>query len=275
MTAPDAALVRRLEALFASTGADCADGMAAQLPDAGARWKHLGPGTVTFTGRGFFASRVTGLGVDGPVDPALLDEGESFLRSCGAPVEVSIPTTADPSFVALLADRGYVVRWLRNLYARPLTPEDATIARSEVPAAVRVRAVAEPAGEEGDVWNETIVAGFGGDAAATERQRVWNRMVLRRPGVTTMVATVDGVPAGGAAVVVRDRIADLFSMTTRTEARNRGVQGALIRARVALAAEHGCEVAVVSADAGSVSARNLERHGFALAYVHLGLVRPA
>jgi hypothetical protein len=48
--------------------------------------------------------------------------------------------------------------------------------------------------------------------------------------------------------------------------RRRGLQSALIRARMRYAAEHGCDLAMLVAEPGSHSQRNAERRGFRIAY---------
>jgi GNAT superfamily N-acetyltransferase len=56
--------------------------------------------------------------------------------------------------------------------------------------------------------------------------------------------------------------------------RRRGVQRALIEARLAVAARAGCELAIVTADPGSSSARNVERTGFQLICNHVDMRAP-
>jgi hypothetical protein len=58
--------------------------------------------------------------------------------------------------------------------------------------------------------------------------------------------------------------------------RRRGLQGALLQERMRYAAEHGCDLAMMVAEAGSNSQRNAERKGFRVAYTRLKwkLVQP-
>jgi hypothetical protein len=51
--------------------------------------------------------------------------------------------------------------------------------------------------------------------------------------------------------------------------RRRGLQGALLQERMRYAAEHGCGLAMMVAEAGSNSQRNAERKGFRVAYTRL------
>ena len=63
-----------------------------------------------------------------------------------------------------------------------------------------------------------------------------------------------------------DGVAGLFGAGTRLPHRNLGIQHALISARLAAAAEAGCDLAAVDTEPGSESQRNVERLGFRLGY---------
>ena len=51
--------------------------------------------------------------------------------------------------------------------------------------------------------------------------------------------------------------------------RRRGAQAALLHARLAFAAEQGCDLAMMGAAPGSASQRNAERQGFRIAYTRV------
>jgi GNAT superfamily N-acetyltransferase len=55
--------------------------------------------------------------------------------------------------------------------------------------------------------------------------------------------------------------------------RRRGVQSALLHARLAQARQAGCDLAVVTTQPGSKSQENVQRAGFELLYVRAVLVR--
>ena len=60
---------------------------------------------------------------------------------------------------------------------------------------------------------------------------------------------------------------------TASEFRGRGLQIALLRARLAAAAEAGCEYAVVVTQGGTTSQRNCERLGFRVAYSKVTVIK--
>jgi hypothetical protein len=91
--------------------------------------------------------------------------------------------------------------------------------------------------------------------------------------VRLFLARVGAEPAGAGALWIDGEVAALFSTATRTPFRRRGVHGALLHARLAAAIAAGCEWATVQTVPGSDSQRNVERHGFAVAYTKPTLAR--
>jgi GNAT superfamily N-acetyltransferase len=61
-------------------------------------------------------------------------------------------------------------------------------------------------------------------------------------------------------------VALLAGAATVPEMRRRGLQTALIEARMQYAADHGCDLLMIVAEPGSQSQCNAERNGFRVAY---------
>jgi GNAT superfamily N-acetyltransferase len=76
---------------------------------------------------------------------------------------------------------------------------------------------------------------------------------LHLPRVNLQLSLHDGVALFGGAA-------------TTPELRRRGLQSALLQARMRYAFDHGCDLAAMAAEAGSGSKRNAERKGFRIAY---------
>jgi MOSC domain-containing protein YiiM/GNAT superfamily N-acetyltransferase len=76
------------------------------------------------------------------------------------------------------------------------------------------------------------------------------------------IAELDGKPVGNGSLHIGARTGWLRGALVAPEARGRGIQKALIAARVRAAAEAGCHLVGASAEPDEVSARNLERMGF-------------
>ena len=94
-------------------------------------------------------------------------------------------------------------------------------------------------------------------------------------GARCYLAWRDGVIAGGASVRMADGIAHFTGAATVPVHRRRGVQTALLSARLADAAAAGCDIAVITTAPGSVSQQNVQRQGFDLLYTRAVLVRHA
>jgi GNAT superfamily N-acetyltransferase len=72
---------------------------------------------------------------------------------------------------------------------------------------------------------------------------------------------------------MRDGVATLFSTSTHPNYRRRGVQAALIRTRLAHAAQAGCDIAIVTTSPGSDSQRNVQRYGFDVSYTRVTMTK--
>ncbi|MDQ3256840.1 MAG: GNAT family N-acetyltransferase, partial [Acidobacteriota bacterium] len=77
--------------------------------------------------------------------------------------------------------------------------------------------------------------------------------------------------AGGGCVLISEGVALLSGTSVLPEFRSRGIQSALIRARLVYSAAHGCDIATVGTTPGSSSERNVQRHGFRVAYTRVKL----
>jgi ribosomal protein S18 acetylase RimI-like enzyme len=87
------------------------------------------------------------------------------------------------------------------------------------------------------------------------------------------VALREGVIAGGASFRMAEGVAQLTGAATAPRHRRRGVQSALLSARLADAAAAGCDIAVVTTQPASKSQENVQRRGFDLLYTRAVLVK--
>ncbi len=271
MTAPislaDVALARRLERAEALGCVDYARAMAALGTPGETEVEPLAGGFMVFAGAGGPLSRAAGLGMTVPLTAADLDRVESFYARLGGPAQVDVCPYADRSLIDLLGARRYRISEFNNVLVRPLENSER---QPPPPAGIEIRA-ARP--EEADVWSETVAAGFAGeDEVAPELIGVARPLFSLASG-TPFIALVDGYAAGGGILTLRDGLAGLFGTSTLPAFRNRGVQTALIRARLARAATAGALLAVCYTLPGTASQRNVERLGFRVAYTKLVMVR--
>ena len=244
----DAALARRIESGEALNAA----GSGESIPTCG--------GYANFAGAGSPLTHAIGLGMNGPVSAADFDRMEDFYRSRGVPVNLDLCPHADPSLAELAGARGYRIIEMNNVLAGPVAggPD------------ARVH-LAGPT--EAEIWNRTVIRGFfpASDLSAMEIDLC--RRLLRLDSASGWLAMVDGQPAAGGAMNMRDQLALLFADSTLEEFRGQGLHLALIRARLQHAAGHGCDLATASTAPGSVSQRNYERAGFRVLYTKLNMQR--
>jgi GNAT superfamily N-acetyltransferase len=92
-------------------------------------------------------------------------------------------------------------------------------------------------------------------------------------GVLRYVALREGGFAGGASIRMAEGVAQLTGAATAPAHRRRGIQTALLSARLADASAAGCDVAVVTTQPGSKSQQNVQRQGFDLLYTRAILVK--
>jgi GNAT superfamily N-acetyltransferase len=94
-------------------------------------------------------------------------------------------------------------------------------------------------------------------------------------GALPFVAGTAGrlVACGTGLVIPELKVFALCGAGTLAEFRGRGLQTALLRARMAAAVRAGCEYAVVVMQGGTTSQRNAERLGFRVAYSKVTVIK--
>ena len=263
----DEALTIRVERAIATERSSFADGMAAAHPASQACWLAVGGGRAVFTGRGFFSNRVLGMGVGCSVSEGDIEQVEDFYAGRGLQPSIEIASTVDRSFIDLLVRRGYRMVRFHNIYAQLLP---APIEAHHERGTAEIYEVSDDAATL--LWSTVLLDGFGyTEEADRERVSCWNSMLRCLPNLSPFLANIDDQPVGSASVLLVGDSAVLGGATTLPAFRRRGVQQALIRARLALAARAGCTLAVVTADPGSTSGRNAERTGFRLLNTHVAM----
>jgi hypothetical protein len=255
-------LAARLETAEALDAADCAEVEAQLHPETNAARSSVAGGVLAFLGVDSPLTHALALGLSGPVTAEQLDEVEEFFRSREAAVTIDVCPYADPTLLELLGSRGYRVSEFSHVMARPVTAGESFAA--DAGTVVRV---AEPG--ERDLWARNVVSGFFGREQITDEEFRTGRILFDMTSSSKLIATIDGEIAGCAAVSFRNRIASCFADSTLVRFRRRGVHQALIAARLAMAAERGCEVLVAGTQPGSGSQRDYERAGFQIAYTKI------
>ncbi|WP_321472387.1 hypothetical protein [uncultured Paludibaculum sp.] len=222
---------------------------AAALPCAG--------GVAAFTGAGSPLTTVKGAGPE--ISESEIDAAEWFFRRHRARrvvFECAPWLTADT--LERLARRGYRPEGTEAVVVLPLPCE-------VEPAAPPVAELPE------ETWVRVFPAAF-----ELPDDPLWPelaRVAWRLPGARNLgVVDGEGLAMGCAQMVAAGGVAVLGNDGTLPGARGRGVQTALIRARVKRAVDEELRLAVAEVSQGSVSEKNYLRCGFGSGYVRTSWV---
>ena len=234
--------------------------------------RDIGAGVAIFAGPGSPFNKIAGWGFGGLPSAAELDEVERAFAAAGSPVQAEVATLADPAVGELLTGRGYRLVSFENVLGRavgdtPTTPNGIEVRLSSDAAADEWFALMADAVADVDTQGQPAHEDF-------PRQIVVNALQdMVAAGCRRYEARRDGVLAGGGSMRVAGRVAQLTGAATSLAHRRRGVQTALLAARLADAAGAGCDIAVVATQPGSKSQQNVQRAGFHLLYTRAVLVK--
>jgi GNAT superfamily N-acetyltransferase len=234
----------------------------------------IGGGVASFAEADSPYNKVAGVGFAGAPGEAEWEAVEAAFAERGAATQVELAHLADPEIAPLLSDRGYRLEGYENVLGFDLraVPEPVR------PPGIEVR---RSGPEEFEAWLAVVVEGsVHPDTDGVPWHDEFPRSILENAqrdsaaaGLVRYVAVRDGVFAGGAEFRVAGGIAQFAGAATAPEHRRRGVQTALLSARLVDAAAAGCEVAVITTQPGSKSQQNSQRRGFDLLYTRATLVK--
>jgi len=265
----DLPLARRLETTDALAGVEFARTWARLNSFTGDVFLPVAGGHASFGGVESPLTQAFGLGLNGPVTEADIAGMEEFYRTHGAPVNIETCPLADPSLLKLLNERGYRPIEYSNVLVRELTGGDSRM-WPDATSEVRVR---RPALEEAESYSLLVAKSYFENAEVSPALLDIFASCFQAAGAFFFMAEVDGVPAGGGMMSIHQGVASLGGAGTVPEFRNRGVQRALLLARLSKAAESGCDLAMVATNPGSGSQRNVERLGFRVVYTRTKFLR--
>jgi hypothetical protein len=274
----DTALAKRIERVEAQLIAKGSETAHHRAVDSAGFVIPVAGGVASFAEEGSPLNKVAGLGFDGVPTAAALDEIERAFTARSAPVQVELAHLGDPAIGALLTDRGYRLTSFENVLGLALTGEH--VLERVTPPGIEVR---QSSDDEFEPWLDVVADGFAHpDAHGVPSHEEFPREVLARAihdlttaaGGRRYVALRNGILAGGASVRMAEGVAQLTGAATAPAHRRRGVQTALLSARLADATAAGCDIAVITTQPGSQSQHNAQRRGFDLLYTRAILVKP-
>jgi GNAT superfamily N-acetyltransferase len=262
----DRSLARQLEMCHAWRGIHYSRAQAQLHPECGVRIETACGGQAIFAGMNSPLNRVVGMGFDRPINTDDLECIEVFYENKNVIPRIDICPMADPSLLETLRQKSYCVEAFQNVLIYPLNGDHGF----QTPKGMEIRP-SPP--EESNLWILTTAQGFEGiEVPSQETLDVLAPNFHAANGVC-FLAWVDGKPAGGGGMYIHEGIVEFGGASTRSTFRRRGVQTALINARIKAAQELGNKLAMVVTEPGSHSQRNLEKQGFQLAYTKVIMVK--
>jgi hypothetical protein len=264
----DRALARRFESAEEMPQVYHAQWCEKNQPSVGAAVEKIAGGHMIFAGLGSPIGRAVGMGLDSPVSAADFDQLESFYFSRKAPSQTDYCPLTDISLLELAKERSYGIAELNNVLARRID----TSVEVAAPKGFTIRPSMP---EETRAFSDILQKCFfpdGGEPAG------FGDMLLPMfsfPGSLTFVAEFEGqlVATGAALIIPEHQIVGLYGAGTLMEYRGRGLQRAMLERRMQVAAESGCEYAVIVTQGGTTSQRNAERLGFRVTYSKATLIK--
>lgn len=260
---PDEKLAKQVERHFAVDAMLLAQTFSRISPEEEATALPVAGGYTTFFSAQLPINRAIGVGLTDAVQRHDLEQVETFYRSRNQPVEIEVSPFTQPSLLSILKERHYHVHHFYSVYAHYVE----TVPLATAPSDITVKQVDRS--EEAHIWASIAM---NNEPTEIDTSNKWYALGLagfRRPSSTLFMAYVQDQPVGTAAMCLRDRIASLSFASTRAAFRNRGVQQALIHARLQAAQVAGCDLIITTTVPGNNSMRNLIRAGFEIAYTKM------
>jgi GNAT superfamily N-acetyltransferase len=255
----DVALSKRFERAEGNACVQFAEARRRLFPESGAEWIECAGAYAVFDGIDSPVTQSFGLGIFEPLSPASLIVIERFFFDRGAPALHEVSPLVGVDALSLLCARNY----------RPIEISNVLYRTVEKPAAenhgnVKVRVIGP---EDAQLWTNISAKGW-----AHEHPELQDflfqlgTICSERAGSLCFLGEVDGKPGAAGALCIHDGVALFAGSSTVPELRRRGLQAALLQERMRYAFDHGCDLAMMVAEAGSNSQRNAERKGFRIAY---------
>ncbi len=253
-------LAIRLEQAGVAAALDAAATHRCLFPNSSAEVMESGSGVAVFIDEQSPLTQVRGVGMAGMTPESDVDEIESFFEERMAPVAIVINPFTDAALLTHLARRGYDFGAFENVMVRGVTSSD----RGLFPEVTLA--------DNSEDWCRVMVEAFYDEDSPMGMELA--RILFALPKRRNLIVWAEDDGAGAAQLEIHDGLGVLQCDGTVPRYRGKGVQTRLIQARVALAAEAGCDLVTADTAPGSQSQRNYERLGFQVAYTKVTLIKP-
>jgi GNAT superfamily N-acetyltransferase len=255
----DLALARRLERAEGHACLQFAQARRRLFPGRGSEWIECAGAYAVFDGVGSPTTQSFGLGIFEELSAPSLDLIERFFLERGAEVQHEVSPLAGVAALDLLCKRQYRPLEISNvMYRRVEKP------MHEISSNIRVRITTR---EEAQLWSDISARGWAHEHPELAEFLVqMGAICAAREESPCFLAEFEGRAGAAGVLSIHNGVALFGGASTIPELRRHGLQAALLEERMRYAFDHGCDLAMMVAEAGSNSQRNAERQGFRVAY---------
>lgn len=222
---------------------------------------------------GSWQNQACGVGLAGPVPGDEIDGLVAFYESRGVEPRIELSPFAHSSLVEGLGRRGFVVREFENVLYCELARATLELPRGW-PQGLVISRVDNRDSAAIDRAVLVTLAGFYPPGEIPAPMIAACKTTLSQPTTEVFLAQIDGRVIAAGSVGFGDGVASLMGVSTDPAYRQRGVQQALMQARMELARERKCVVATIASRPGIPTERNANRMGFAMAYTRTVVAKP-
>lgn len=236
-------------------------------------WLDVAGGIAPRSVKGSWMNRAEGMGMAGSVTEAELKQVVDWYSAAQLPTRMKVCPYADESLLKNLCIADFRMTGFEQVFALSLTD-----ARLQTPAvldpSVEIRRI-EHADEAGiRILSLALAAGFATPTSPPcEKDLEHMARCMRRGRASTFAAFAEGVCIGGGGVELDGDLAVLYGAAVAAVWRRKGVQQALMSARLEEAASRGGAIAIISSTPGEGTERNALRFGFAPVYTKVMMER--
>jgi GNAT superfamily N-acetyltransferase len=262
MVFADLQLARRLERAEGHACRSFAEARKHLDPENESTWMECAGAYAVFDGVDSPVTQSFGLGMFEEPSAESMDRIERFFFDRGAAAMHEVSPLAGVATLDLLCARGYRPMEISSVLYQQVAPK-----RPEQDAndgGITVRVIGP---EEAALWSKISARGWAHDHPELQGfLESFGVLVASREQSVCFLAELDGQPGAAGVLSLHEGVALFGGASTVPEMHRRGLQSALLQARMRYAAEHGCDLAMMVTEAGSQSQRNAERTGFRIAY---------
>jgi GNAT superfamily N-acetyltransferase len=232
------------------------------FPVCDSAWMRCGGADVVFDGVDAPTTQTFGLGMFEEPTAEALKQIESYFAERGSATMHEVCPLAGVATLDLLCARGYRPLEISNVLYRTVEKRERASG-----GGISVRVVGQ---DEAEVWSNVSARGWTHEHPELKDfvEQMGVLMVAREQS-PCFLAELDGVAGAAGGLSLYEGVALFAGAATAPEMRRKGLQGALLEERMRYAHEHGCDLAMMVAGAGSNSQRNAERQGFRVAYTRM------